>query len=200
MLQRKPASGDIRVLGLVSANHVIEDISQNVPYGATVTIPASLAVQSKDLWRGISQRCLLQLPSSAPSLQLQQPPVQPVVDHSSHLNEQIKTLNSQVQALMAENQTLRASMASVSVESASKLDSILMMLQNGVSAAPAQAGTRMAPKAAPEEVADGSAPTFLPSQIRPTDMHGHIDIQGESTESNVSSVADRLRKLKKQNA
>jgi hypothetical protein len=74
------------------------------------------------------------------------------------------------------------------------LNAILAAVQNGV-ASPGRV-VSAAPRVL-TEVADGSAPTFLPSQIKPTDVEAHIDIQSEASESSVSSTAERLRKLRK---
>lgn len=181
--------GDIKVIGLVAGTHVIEDIGRDVPHGMTVTIPAELAVRSKDLWRAISQKCLFQLPTVAAPPQLP-PPDQ----EKPRLEAHVRDLEAKVQMLSAENLTLREELRRGAQDQSQKLDSILAAIQNGIPMA-LPAGVR--PVRPPEEVADGSAPTFLPSRIKSDEMTAHIDIQGESSNADVTGAAERLRKLRK---
>lgn len=76
-----------------------------------------------------------------------------------------------------------------------KLDSILAALQNSPAATHMVPGRTVA-SAPRQEVADGSAPTFLPSEIKPKDVTIRIDIQGEESLSDVSGIGDKLRKLR----
>jgi hypothetical protein len=178
--------GDIKVIGLVAGTHVIEDIGRDVPHGMTVTIPVELAVRSKDLWRAISQKCLFQLPTVAA------PPQYPPPDQEKpRLEARILDLEAKVRMVTAENLTLREELRRGAQDQSQKLDSILAAIQNGIP----MAGVR--PGRPPEEVADGTAPTFLPSRIKSDDLTAHIDIQGESSTADVAGAAERLRKMRK---
>jgi len=181
-------TGDIRVMGLVFGTHLIEDIKQNVPHGMVVTIPGDLAIRSKDLWRGIAQRALFQLPSTSP----------PETTYSGHekesLESQIRDLFAQLKALKVENQSLRESLQSNSQLNSQKLDSILSALQNKVASFSQSIPSS---RVVADEVADGTAPMFIPSEIRPKDVDIRIDVQGESIKSDMTNTADLLHKLKR---
>jgi hypothetical protein len=192
MQRRAMTTGDIRVIGLVAGTHQIEDIQRDVPHGMTVTIPAELAVRSKDLWRGIYQKCLFQLPTAAAA----PAPMASVPDpERPRLEAYIRDLESQLRTMAAENMSLREELRRGSQDQTQKLDSILAALANGAAlAGPSGAAKPMFQR---EEVADGSAPTFLPSQIKPKDVDVRIYIQGESSQADVSGMAERLRKVRK---
>lgn len=199
------ANGDVRVVGLVAGNHLIEDISRDVPYGVVVVIPADLALISKDLWRSLNQKFLYQLPTIPTTQQ-----ADPMQDQEKHrLERYARELESHVSRLESENRMLKEQLKSVESQASkiealqglksdptlgSKLDSILLMLQAGV---PAQGGIRGNNPSQRGSEIDGSAPTFLPSEIRQKDLEARIDIQPESNSSNVSEAAERLRKLRK---
>jgi hypothetical protein len=178
--------GDIRVIGLVAGTHVLEDISRDVPYGVTVTIPGELAVRSKDLWRAISQKCVFQLPSVSSPQQIS------INSGKEYLEAQVKELSLQVQTLANENRSLRESLQSSSQTYSQKLDTILSALQNK-----AVFVDRGAISVSLDEVADGTAPVFIPSKIRPEDVSVRIDVQGEVIKSDVSSVVEQVRRVRK---
>ena len=189
----RPRSGDIRVIGLVAGTHVIEDIGRDVPHGVTVTIPGELALQSKDLWRAISQKCLFQLPTAAPPPHMSTPVF--TDSDKAVLEAQIRELETQVRVLEAENRALKE--LAQTTASSDKLDAILMAIQSGqMSMGAATGGVRPAARPS-QEVADGTAPTFLPSEIRPRDVDARIEERKETQVSDVSSAAGRLRKLRK---
>ena len=196
MRQKALPVGDVRVMGLVAGTHVIEDIGRDVPHGETITIPAAQAFRSKDLWRAISQKCLMQMPLIAAT----QPAQASLSDQErQRLTAQVQSLEAQIRTLSAENLALKDELRRASEGQSQKLDSILAALQSGVPvmALPGAARVVNAPK---QEVADGSAPTFLPSEIKPRDVSVRIDIQGESNASDVSEVAEKLRRLRKSEA
>lgn len=192
-------SGDIRVIGLVAGTHVIEDLAWDVPHGQTVTIPGDMAIRSKDLWRAISSKCLFQLPSASPP---PTPfPAQVSDSDRSYLESQVGSLRERVKTLEAENERLQAALQTSQDRENDKLDSILAAIKtSGVSAGPmfARHGSEAVKR---DDGVDGSAPTFLPSEIKPTDVvDARIDVQGERSEesaSTVSSSADRLRQIKR---
>ena len=195
-MQYKPSLGDVVVVGMVQDRHVIADISFNVPYGIDTTIPGALAAQSKDLWRDIGQRKLFKKPSA----------VMPAPHPVSHKappqnNKQLEALSKQVAELQRENKELVASIrAKESSESRleMKLEALLDAVKNGITMAPGTVTPGVAaPVAKAVPLVDGSAPTFLPSQIKMEDVEARIDVQGESSDSNVSDAAAKLRALRK---
>jgi hypothetical protein len=187
---------DIRVVGLVAGTHLIEDISRDVPYGMVVVIPADMALASKDLWRAINQKFLYRLPSIPNTQQ-----VAPMTDQEKQrLERYARELESHVLRLQSENQELKEQLKAWQDKSdaimAGKLDSILAMLQAGV---PVQGGAVVRGNDSSQKtipLVDGSAPTFLPSEIRSKDLEARIDVQPESSSSGVSEAAERLRKMR----
>jgi len=199
-MQIPRAGGDVRVFGLVSPSHLIEDIGRDVPHGVEVVIPVELALRSKDLWRSISQHFLAQLPTIATTVpkQLAAPDSErPRLEaRIRELEALVRDLDAQLRASQAESLSLRSELARVlqAQDHSTKLDSILAALQSGVAVGPTGR-----PMAAPrQEVADGSAPTFLPSEIKPKDVTVRIDIQGEESLSDVSGIGERLRRLRRE--
>jgi hypothetical protein len=172
-----------------------------------VVIPADLALISKDLWRSLSQKFLYQLPT-IPTTQ-QAAPMQD--QEKQRLEQYARELEGHVSRLESENRDLKEQLKAVEGQVArlealqgiksdptlgTKLDSILAMLQSGV---PVQGGAVIRGNDSSQRGSeiDGSAPTFLPSEIRQKDLEARIDIQPESSSSNVSEAAERLRKLRK---
>ncbi len=188
---RNPMIGDIRVLGMVAGTHVIEDLGRDVPYGMTIVISAEEAIRSKDLWRALSQRCLFQLQSALPTTPIGVVGQLPNPDRLQ-LEARIRELEAQIRGLEVENQALKRNMQGPSALDSQKLDSILAAIQNGV----VFSSVGAKPTQVKNEVADGTAPTFLPSEIKPKDMESRIEVQPESIPSDVASSAERLRKLR----
>jgi len=192
----KARVGDIRVIGLVAGTQIIEDIGMDVPHGVTVIIPGDLAIRSKDLWRALSQKCLFQLPSAGPPLpQLSAPPV--VNFDSLRAEARILDLEKQVHQLEGDNRVLRELLNDVQARESQKLDSILSALQGGFQGG----GISQIPVNFPqprikEEVADGSAPTFIPSSIRSKDMDARIDVPTDSQTSDISDTLEKLRRAR----
>jgi hypothetical protein len=169
--------GDIRVIGLVPPTHVLEDIRMDVPHGVTVIIPGDKAIQSKDLWRAINQKLVFQLPSAAAP-----PPTGP---HTSTEDE------AHIRQLEAENLALRETLKTVQNQQ-QKLDAILAALQGGGGVIIRAPGKAVAP-----DVADGTAPQFIPSEIKPREAETHIEEQREESTAAVSSAAERLRQIRR---
>jgi len=187
---------DIRVIGLVMGTHVIEDIGMDVPHGVTVIIPADKAARSKDLWRSISQRCLFKLPSAAPPSQ--QAPVA-VKQDAEAIKQRLDTLESRNASLEHESRALRQQLAQAQDRQQQVLEAILGQLQKQPQVVQVTSvGGSSGSSVARGEVADGSAPTFIPNQIKPEDAQTRIDTKESTSDSNVSSVADRLKRLKQQ--
>jgi hypothetical protein len=182
---------DIRVVGLVAGNHMIEDIARDVPYGTTVVIPGELALMSKDLWRSISQKFLYQLPSIPLTT-----PTSVTDSDRKRLESYISELEAHVLRLELENKGLREAQQ-IAIDS--KLDAILSAVGSIKTVAqPSHFVTHAQTSAYKDDFVDGSAPTFLPSEIKPTDVEdSRIDVQRESSTSGVSEAAQRLRKIRK---
>lgn len=193
----KRSRGDIRVIGMVGGTHVIEDLQTDVPYRSLVIIPEDQALMSKDLWRAISQGCLMQLTSapyptgSAPTL----PDSEKV-----RLEQYCSELESRLVHLQSENEALKRQLEGGASAYSAKLDEILTAIQAGIRVVPVPAAVVNLGVASPlvESAVDGSAPTFLPKEIVPRDLDLRINIQGEaSTSEGVSDAADRLRRIRK---
>ena len=195
----KKQNGDVRVIGMVAGNHVIEDLGRDVAYRSLVIIPEDQALMSKDLWRSISQGFLCQVPSAPyPS-----GAAAATADHDKvRLEKYAAELEGHVVRLQSENDALRRQLEGGTHVQSEKLDEILKAIKAGLVAAPAplqQQGAVFRPThEVADETVDGSAPTFLPAEIRAKDLDARIHIQGEeSTSDAVSDAADRLRQLRK---
>jgi hypothetical protein len=195
----KKMRGDVRVIGMVAGNHVIEDIGRDVAFRTLVVIPEDQALISKDLWRAISQGFLCQVPSAPYPSGTAGAPQDPDKARLEKYTAQLEALAARLQT---ENEALKRQLDGSAHAHSAKLDEILKAIQSGVAAAPAVGvapPVAGAPAAKPvEEVVDGSAPTFLPAEIRSKDLDARINIQGEeSTSDAVTEAADLLRQLRK---
>ncbi len=190
-------SGDVRVFGLVAGTHVLEDIRMDVPHGREVVIPADLAARSKDLWRAISQKRIFQLPSQPPP-----PHAAPVTFiRDDVLQERNRFLEQRNKELEDENGRLREALRQ-SMAQGDRLDTILKAIQS-MPAPQAVYVNGAGPASAPrEEIADGTAPQFIPAEIAPKDAETRIDAKREEAadSSGISAAAERLRKMRKQSS
>lgn len=197
-IMNKHVNGDVRIVGLVAGRHVIEDIGRDVSFGETILIPAEMALRSVDLWRAISQKCVFRIPASMMTAE-----PHGVDDmEKARLTQYITELESRLVRLQAENDSLRAKLQETKAPMGdpnleAKLDTILAAIQSTpkVVHVHGDGPQRVVPK---EDVVDGSAPTFLPSEITLKDVETRIDIQGEKSEaSGVSEASKALSKLRK---
>ena len=202
-------NGDMTVVGLVNERHLIEDIGIAVPKGTAVTIPGHLTIRSKDLYRGLSSRALMQL-HRAPAPAAAQPGGISKAEEArlrgeiEHHKAQAAAHEARADTLEQQVQELQDALARKTAESA-KLDDILQMLKdrpattvvnevhhhttNGV-VAPASRP--------PEEVVDGEAPHFIPSQIRGETSEERVsDEETTSESSGVAAAASKLGALRK---
>jgi outer membrane murein-binding lipoprotein Lpp len=199
------AVGDITVIGLVGEVHVIEDIGVSVPKGVAVTVPAELAVRSKDLYRALSQQFVYQLKKIAggPALSKETEALRAEVDR---LRAQVVSLEARNAELETEAAGLRAK-AQAADSASQKLDAILKAVEsrpvvvNQTYAAPSEAPSRKAAPVEASEVVDASVPHFIPSQIRPGSIgEQRVSVQEQTSEtSGVGAAADKLRTLRKKN-
>lgn len=188
----RPVRGDVRVIGLVVPSHLVEDIRVAVPHGMTVTIPAEKAAVSKDLWRGVSQKCLFQLPSTgtAASTAMTAAPRGPAVDVSGILQR--------MHALESENQQLRSWMEQSQGQQQETLNAILSAVQSGSNISYVmQPGAVSGPGSPREELADGDAPAFIPAEIKPKEAETRIGDKSEEAASSVSDASAALRKFRR---
>lgn len=193
----------IRVIGLVSGSHIVEDIGVSVPYGETVEIPGDTAHRSRDLWRAISQKSLVQV-----SMAVTQQAQYVDLDRVKRLEAYISELESKLSSAMTKISTLEAAARETSKspepnsETESKLDLILKALQtsNGLGLShQAHIGVSHAfEKYGSKEIVDTSIPQFLPSEIVPKDLDVQLTAQEEASSSTgVSGASNKLRQLRK---
>ena len=195
-------NGDITVVGIVHGDHRIEDIGYVIPQGIAITIPGNLAYQSKDLWRGISQKCLFLLKSgsSIPVVG----PVQTVKEHPDYKaleleilrkEELISNLKSQIRSLEKKIQE------AVQAPSDPRLEEILGILKERPQTVVVQsiAVPAQAPVQAPmNDLISIEAPQFIPETIRPTVQDAQLETQKETSEgSGVAAASTELRKFRK---
>jgi hypothetical protein len=197
----KKSNGDVRVLGMVAGNHVIEDLGRDVAYRTIVVIPEDQALMSKDLWRGISQGFLFQVPSAPYQTQAAALPD----PDRARLDKYVYELEAHVLRLQMDRDRLENEKTALkrqlddSADHSAKLDAILKAVQSGVSTGPQHFQAPLArPTPHDNDFVDGSAPTFLPAEIHPKDLDARINIRGEEATSGVvSDAADRLRQFRK---
>lgn len=189
----------MRVLGLVHGTHVIEDIGMDVPYGVTVTIPAEKAARSKDLHRAISSRCVFPLPSTAtvttPTInKAQEDALRRIVE----LEAETQRLQGDLQRLRQENDQQKAKLEVASQATGlndGKLDAILAAIQSGA-VLRGSGGAAQAVRA--EDLVDGEAPLFIPSEIKLKDVESRIEVRtDEASSTGISDASDALRKLRR---
>lgn len=184
---------DVTVVGLAMGTFLIEDLAMDIPFGIAVTIPAEKALRSKDLWRGISQRSLMQIkqvvgaPSNATVATTAGVPVRGRDD------------------LERENQALREHIArqeKAQVETDAKLDKILAALSTGLPAVVPQAPTTRSNAVARQPqapaIVEPEAPMFIPSTIKPADVKTQVEVEKSSSETSaISEATDRLKALRR---
>lgn len=190
--------GDITVFGTVAGTHFIEDICMDVPHGQTVVIPAEKAARSKDLWRGISSKCLFQLHTGAGPATATPTPPRTVPDDV--LQQRLQHYEQRCRQLEEENAQLKERLAEATGYN-QKLDAVLAAIQGIPSSTVVvqQVASGTATPSPRTDLADGSAPTFIPSEIKPKEATARIEVKQETAESDVAGAAGRLRKLR-QNA
>lgn len=202
-------TGEVVVAGLVTGTHLIQDIGVTVPHRVAVRIPAEVALQSKDLWRGIQQGFLFKLSAGAglsySSTSAPAPtPTPPPVPAPAQSRFEIEN-----QTLRAENLRL-ANELSVERQRNLSLQTLLTNLTSGLAgvqtalgkleASPrvVVAGTAEARATGPE-VVGGAVPTFIPAHVLPENVEAQIHTEKETTDrSNLSSAASRLRDMRRQ--
>jgi hypothetical protein len=184
------STGDVRVFGLVTPTHVLEDICMDVPHGREVVIPADKANRSRDLYRAISQKCVFKLPDLPPPAH-----VAPVTylrdDVLQERNHHLETRNKHLEE---ENAQLREALKEA-LSQRTQLDAILAAVHNVKIPTVMVAGQAAAPRT---DVADGTAPQFIPEEIAPKDAAVRIDrVAQEADSAGISDAAAKLRKMRK---
>jgi len=179
---------------------MLRDLALDVPHGETVTIPANRAYKSKDLWMALGQRQLFRLNPGGPGNKPIAPPQAPPVITVPH-PAQVTPVQSQPSpvevALVEENEALKNALSAQSI----KLDSILSLLQAGISASVIQASINPPVQQVPSKRESGAVfsdiPTFIPSNITPEGSESRIEMKpSETLKSDVSGAAEKLRALR----
>jgi len=214
----KMNNGDVIVCG-VSEDKLVEDISILVPKGDAVTVPGHLAHRSKDLWRLLSQGVIFQL--NANSLlrlkrQVEPPPVQPnpkldgleaklggLEVEVGDLRSGLLKSQSEKSSLQAENRRLSAEVLRLQGELAgqaldqSKLDAILHLVKSRPQVVNVVSESR-ASVAKPLDDVDGSAPMFIPSQIKSDSVGGQVAVkEGASDAASLSDASKALKGMRR---
>jgi hypothetical protein len=189
--------GDYIVFGLVPPSHLIVDIAMDVPYGREIVIPADKANGSKDLHRAINQKKIFRLPDQPVPRHL--PPLGHIRDdilqeRNSFLEVRCKQLEAENRELQETSRQLQETLRlTAEQQNQTGLDTILKAIQAIKAGAVYVNGTSSAPK---DDVADGTAPQFIPNEITPKDAETRIGVQRSTGDSGVSTAADRLRKMR----
>ncbi len=187
--------GDVRVFGLVTGTHVLEDIAMDVPHGREVVIPADKAARSRDLYKAIGQKCIFRLPDQPTATYVA--PVTHVRDDV--VQERNQFLEKRNRQLEEENAQLRESLR-VAMTQQDRLDTILQAIQAVKLPEFVHVNGQAAPVAARPEIADGTAPQFIASEIAPKNADTRIGVQVEEGDFSVADASERLRKLRKATA
>ena len=181
----------MRVFGLVVGTHVIADIGMAIPHGREVLIPGDKVVRSRDLQRALTQKCVFQLPPNPP-----QHVAPPTHVRDDVLQERVRSLEVQNKHLQEENDQLRESLRGALAHQG-RLDTILEAIQQAkLGPLPGSPGAQTIP-APRDELADGTAPQFIPDTIAPKDAEIRIDVVKHSADSSVSDAAEKLRKMRR---
>jgi hypothetical protein len=179
-------TGDITVLGMTVGLHMIEDIATGVPHGMVVSIPAEMALRSKDLWRAISQKQIFRLTTGSLQAPMVLPPT--AADPVPKLIDE----NQQLQAALSAQQTQNAE---VMVQLKAQADAIRALTETLANAprtvvVQGNAAPSVASSAAP-------APSFIPSTIKPESAEVRIETKLEEAEgADIGSNRDKLRRLR----
>lgn len=185
----------IKVLGLVTGEHHLDDLNITIPHNVVVEIPIEQALVSKDLWRAISQRLIFKLHGPAERViapQTARPAPPPPAPVPAVDDERIRSMER-------ENANLRQQLASQN----DKLDAILTALQQRpvvvqqIVSGPPTGTVKQA--AVMSDVVDDAPPMFIPSTIKPEITDSKIEIEkSESEGSALSTVGQRLKALREQ--
>lgn len=181
------STGDVVVLGMAMGIHMIEDISMGVPQGMVVTIPADLALRSRDLWRAISLKQVFRLHAGSHQAPLVVPPAQ--ADPMPQLIEE----NRQLEAALLSQQAQNTAILEQLKAQADAIKALTTSLANAPRTVVVQQGGAPGAQAAVGE----DAPTFIPSNIKPEAAEVRIETRREeTTEADISTSRDRLRRLR----
>lgn len=194
--------GDMIVCG-VRGFVVLDDIQVTVPQGHAVLIPADKAVRSTDVHRELSSGALFRLSNNnllyPPKPQVEEPAAKPVEEGPTvlQLSATIQQLQEQNAVLLRTQQTLQTQVETLTkqlttAQSDTRLDDILSLLKTRPVVVESRSTVGAREKVETEEV-----PTYIPSQIKPTDIEAsHIVVQETSQKGNVSTAGNALRKLR----
>jgi len=179
---------DVVVYGLVGGTHVLEDIGIDIRQGVTVVMPAAKAAMSKDLYRAINQKRILLIPRADG----QPHPLRTPQVHDDILQQRCQFLELRNKQLEDENMQLRDALQ-LALRQQQQLDTIVAALGQ-LKVAPV---TTSGVGSVSSELADGSAPTFIPENIRPKDASSRIDVVKKETDgADISGAVGALRRMR----
>ena len=189
---------DVVVYGMVQGTVYLEDLRVSVPHGTTVTISAARALQSKDLWRAISQRQIFRLQTGPTQQHVVSPEGVPAPVRAAQLAEENEHLRHVLEQQRVEQQAALAAQQA-------KLDQLLSLVQGLSTRLPAEgsvaarASTPAVPTSAVTSgVVEVEAPMFIPSKIRGEDLgEARVDVATVTKTSDVGDAAQALRRLRR---
>lgn len=184
--------GGVTIVGVVTGEHLIEDIKVLVPHKTAVFISAEDYLRSKDLHRALSQGRVFRIDAAAMygTNSPPEPPPPPRPD--------------------PDNQRLRQELAEAAAREAG-LTQVLMKIQQEMADIKAGLGrlesrpavaagpqTTQVARAQDETWVDGDAPTFIPTKIMPEDTTAQIRVEKQVAEgSSLNEASNKLRELRK---
>ncbi len=187
-------TGDVTVLGVTMGDHVLEDIQMSVPQGMIVTIPAELALRSKDLWRAVAQKSIMRIHAGPIGAPIQVAPQQTnhdvIVESLSAQNRQLQqTLDDQRVMNAAILEQLRLQTEAFKVMAA-RVEATGVQVRV-VAAQPTVAGV-------PAALLPDDVPTYIPSSIKPVEADVRIETQQEEAQgADIANKRNKLRQLRK---
>ncbi len=194
----------MRVIYVKTGVLPLRDIQVDVLPGVVTVIPAELALRSKDLYRAIGQRLLMQVhpgaihePLPRPMPPIPEPPA-PLPGLTPSVREHV--LEEEVRLLRDALERREQLLLSVLVAQQGRLEALGTALQGlgqGVARAPTTGFS--APAALPPSDVMGDAPLFIPSTIKPQDVEGSVSIRANTQEgAGISAATEALRKARRE--
>ena len=118
-------------------------------------------------------------------------------ERNRFLEHRCKQLEEENRRLQDENRSLQTSIRdTLAQHEKDHLSTILQAIQ-GLKASGGAIPVSAQASLSREEIADGTAPSYIPSSITPLDAETHIEVRRETGDSDVSMAAERLRKLRR---
>jgi len=191
--------GDITVLGMTMGQHILEDIGVSVPQGMLVTIPADVAVTSKDLWLAISQKQIFRIHAGTTAFVMpskEAEPVRALVDQNQQLQQALTDQHARGSVAMDQLRIQGEQLKLQGEQLRLQGELLKALLQNGP--APRYHAPSQTPGQSPTvQMPSEDAPTFIPMTIKPDDVVVRIEAKIEEAEgSDIANNRSKLRKLR----